>query len=405
MKQHPHIRKPCLIVRLPAQEREAIEWQVRSHSGDHVLAEGGGSAEQVRESLEAYPALAFSRVLVPATEVTFHALTLPRQARRQLAQMAPFLLEEQLAADIEKLHFALLEQQGDTATIAVVEKSRMRHWLSQCAGVGIAVDSLLPDAWVLPRHKDGWSALNHNGTWLFRQENGHVMAAESSWFAELLATFAPLPVIYSHSALPTAGGELALALWRPQPETDLFTLAAKAHLPPSADLQQGEFASVKSWRHTLLPWRGVGVALSCYLLLLIGEMGWSHYQLYQQSAYWRQESINVYRRIFPSETTVINPRLQMQQHLQRASAANGAQGLLSQLTALQQLITQNGNVRIQSLSYQAPGAELRLALKAASYQELEQLQQQAAAYYQVQAGEMRQEKGYVEGRLTLRSLP
>nr|WP_113865038.1 type II secretion system protein GspL [Brenneria salicis]NMN91006.1 general secretion pathway protein L [Brenneria salicis ATCC 15712 = DSM 30166]RBP66500.1 general secretion pathway protein L [Brenneria salicis ATCC 15712 = DSM 30166]RLM32048.1 type II secretion system protein GspL [Brenneria salicis ATCC 15712 = DSM 30166] len=405
MNQSQHSRKTCLIVRLPSADGEAIEWQMRANSGDQIVAHGGGRAEQVRESLAGYPAPAFTRVLVPATDVTVHTLTLPAQVRRQLAQVVQFMLEDQLATDIEKLHFALLERQGETGTVAVVEKSRMRHWLSQCAESGIAADSLLPDAQVLPRHKDGWSALNHNGTWLFRQENGHAMAAESSWFAELLIACAPLPAIYCYSAAPVIGEGFSPTEWQTLPETDLFALAAKARLPPSADLRQGEFASVKAWRHTLLPWRGVAIALLCYMLLVIGEMGWTHYQLYRQAAYWRQESIRVYRQLFPSETAVINPRLQMQQRLQRASAVKGTQGLLSQLTALQQIITRNSDVQIQSLSYEASGSELRVALQATSYQALEQLQQQAAAYYQVQAGEMRQEEGYVEGRLTLRSRP
>nr|WED69297.1 type II secretion system protein GspL [Pectobacterium colocasium] len=173
--------------------------------------------------------------------------------------------------------------------------------------------------------------------------------------------------------------------------------------PLRSILRQGDYAPEKAWQNTLLPWRGVGIAFACYLLLVVADAGWAHYQLYQQAEHWRQESVRVYRQIFPSETNVVNPRAQMQQHLQRTAAGGAGKGLLEQLNPLQQLMTQNSAIKIQSLSYDGSAGEFRLALQATSYQELEQFQQQAAAYYQVQAGRCGRKTIRVEGRLTLRS--
>ncbi|RLM19440.1 type II secretion system protein GspL [Brenneria alni] len=389
-----------LIIRLPVEEQGDIEWLAWSLTGESALAQGRGDIAQVRNALAAFSSVGAVRVLVPATEVTLHKVSLPRLANRQLAQALPFMLEDQLAAEVEQLHFAVLEKQGNEATVAVVEKSRMQHWQMQCRGLEIVADTLLPDAWVLPRHQDGWSALNHQGVWLFRQENGLTMAAESSWCADLLSAVAPTPGGYCYS-IPTPAGE-----WQPQPETDLFRLAAKMPLLRApADLRQGEFAPATPWRVTLLAWRGVSVAALCYVLLLMGQAGWSHYQLYQQAAWWRQQSVRVYQQIFPTETQVVNPRSQMQRHLLQASAVKDGPGLMRQLNPLQQLITKNGDIQIRSLSYDRAEAALRLSLQATSYPSLEQFQRQAAAYYQVQAGDMRQENQYVEGWLTLRSQP
>ncbi|MFP9227642.1 type II secretion system protein GspL [Pectobacterium cacticida] len=400
--------RPCLIVRLPVELQGDIEWQLRSSDGETVQHQGRGNIEQVSAALTAYASVAFTRVLVPATDVTLYDLTLPRQAKRQLAQVVPFMLEDRLATDIDKLHFAVLEIHGDDAIIAVVEKNRMQHWLTQCNALGHRIDALIPDACVLPIHQDGWSALLHDDMWLFRQPTGHVMAAESSWCGDLLKAFMPLPTLYSYSATSVCG-EIAQyewqaeGEWKVQNETDLFTLAAQARLPASVDLRQGEYAPEKAWQNTLLPWRGVGIAFACYLLLVMGNAIWTHYQRYQQAEHWRQESIRVYQHIFPSETLVVNPRAQMQQHLQRIAAKPSGKGLLEQLNPLQQLITQNSAINIQSLSYDGAAGELRLELLGASYQALEQFQQQATRYYQVQTGEMRQENDQVEGRLTLRS--
>ncbi|PCR11181.1 hypothetical protein CQA67_32260, partial [Klebsiella pneumoniae] len=56
---------------------------------------------------EQYPAW----VLIPASDCAFHSLTLPAGLRKPPLQVAPFLLEEQLADDVEATHFALLHRQ------------------------------------------------------------------------------------------------------------------------------------------------------------------------------------------------------------------------------------------------------------------------------------------------------
>ncbi len=61
-------------------------------------------------------------VLVPSGRIAFHQVTLPHRTWRQRLQVLPFLLEEQLATDIEQLHFAILHQSGDRCDVAVVEK-------------------------------------------------------------------------------------------------------------------------------------------------------------------------------------------------------------------------------------------------------------------------------------------
>ena len=60
-----------------------------------------------------FPALAeqYPAVLIPASDCAFHSLTLPAGLRKPPLQVAPFLLEEQLADDVEATHFALLHRQ------------------------------------------------------------------------------------------------------------------------------------------------------------------------------------------------------------------------------------------------------------------------------------------------------
>lgn len=391
--------KQQLILRLSADARDEMEWLIWSVNRHQVLTEGQGTLAQLHAVLANYPVIS-ARVLVPSTEVTFHSLSLPRQSRRQLLQAIPFMLEEQVASDIEQLHFAVMDIHGETAMVAVVQKSRLQAWLAQCAELGVTLETVLPDALVLPRTDSAWSAIHHQNVWLFRQDSGVAMAAESSWYQTLLAGFQPLPAVHCYSPVPASA-----LTWQPQPVTGLLTLAAQASLPLSMDLRQAEFTPVKPWQQAILPWRSVLIALAAWLLLVLGESVWTHYQLYRQADYWRQESVRVYRKLFPEEKQVSNPRAQMQRHLQEASNGSSGFALTEQMNRLQQLVAQNEGVSLQSLSYERSRDELRLSLRATSYAQMEQFRQQAQAYFQIPPGEMKQEKDHVEGQLVLRSQP
>ncbi|WP_042860543.1 type II secretion system protein GspL [Dickeya sp. NCPPB 3274] len=391
--------KQQLILRLSAETSDSLEWLIWSVSRHQTLTQGNGTLERLQSVLADYPVMSV-RVLVPSTDVTFHSLSLPRQSRRQLLQAIPFMLEEQVASDIDQLHFAVMEMQGDNATVAVVQKSRLRSWLNLCETLGVAVETVVPDVMALPRADSAWSAISHRNLWLFRLDTGIGMAAEDSWYQSLLAGFQPLPAVHCYSPVPASA-----LTWQPQPVTDLLTLAAQASLPMSMDLRQGEYAPVKPWKQAVLPWRNVLIALFAWLLLVLGESVWTHYQLYRQADYWRQESVRMYRKLFPDEKQVVNPRAQMQRHLQEARSGMSGFALTEQMNRLQQLVAQNDGVSLQSLSYDRSRDELRLSLRATSYAQMEQFRQQAQAYFQIPPGEMKQEKDHVEGQLTLRSQP
>lgn len=383
-----------MILRLPSEETQPVLWYFASADGHQQgsLAMGEND-DQLVSLLARYPAW----VLVPASELVFHRVTLPRRARRQSLQVLPFMLEEHLATDVERLHFAILQQSGDVCDVAVVDKSLMHQWIARCERLGGQVRAMLPDVLALPLAADGWSAVSLNDQWLFRREKHAGMIVESSWLSEFLAVWSP-PVIESYSAPPAS--ITSPPEWRIQPPRDLLQLAAEGVHDSGADLRQGEFTRSSSWRRRLRPWRTVMMALTVYLLLLCVSAGLSHYRLWQQAEHWRQESVRVYQQLFPADKKVVNPRVQMQQHLQQLQPIEQA-GVVAQMRQLQQLMAENSAIRFQALSYDAGRKELNVDVQAASFQALEQFQVAAGQRYQLQPGEIKQNPTGVEGRLTL----
>ncbi|MBC3379646.1 type II secretion system protein GspL [Serratia fonticola] len=383
-----------LILRLPSDETQPVLWYFASADGHQQGSLAiGVNGDQLESLLARYPAW----VLVPASELVFHRVTLPRRARRQGLQVLPFMLEEHLATDIERLHFAILQQSGDVCDVAVVDKSLMHQWIARCERLGGQVRAMLPDVLALPLAADGWSAVSLNDQWLFRREKHAGMIVESSWLSEFLAEWSP-PVIECYSAPPAS--ITSPPEWCVQPPRDLLQLAAEGVHDSGADLRQGEFTRSSSWRRRLRPWRTVMMALTVYLLLLCVSAGLSHYRLWQQAEHWRQESVRVYQQLFPADKKVVNPRVQMQQHLQQLQPIEQA-GVVAQMRQLQQLMAENSAIRFQALSYDAGRKELKVDAQAASFQALEQFQVAAGQRYQLQPGEIKQNPTGVEGRLTL----
>jgi general secretion pathway protein L len=383
-----------LILRLPSDDHQPVLWYwVAATDCRQGSLAAGSSDPELSNLLATYPAW----VLVPASEIVFHHVTLPRRARRQSLQVLPFMLEEQLASEVEGLHFAILQQSGDECDVAVVEKELMQRWIARCEQLGAQVQALIPDVLMLPLAAHGWSAVRLNEQWLFRCAAHAGMVVESSWLSQLLVAAAP-PMIESYSAPPA--DNRAEVEWRAHPTQDLLPLAAQGEMYRGADLRQGEFTRASAWRGGVRPWRPVMLALAVYLLLLSVDAGLAHYRLWQQAQQWRQASTRLYQQLFPAEKNVINPRVQMQQHLQQLAPSAQA-GLSEQMRQLQQLMADNSAVRLQALAYDASRNELRVDLHAASFPALEQFQQRAGQHYRVQPGEVKQNARGVESRLIL----
>jgi len=100
-------------------------------------------------------------VFVPGAEVRLTQVQVPARQPAKVLQAAPFVLEDQLAEDIETLHFALGPRQADGVfPVAVVSHAHMEEWLAPFRAQGVMPDQLVPETLALPWDQSGpWSVL------------------------------------------------------------------------------------------------------------------------------------------------------------------------------------------------------------------------------------------------------
>ena len=221
------------------------------------------------------------------------------------------------------------------------------------------------------------------------------MAVETPWLGELLVHWPDLAPIACYSPPPDIA-----APWQPLPVQDLLALAASNPQARKICLRQGNFAA-KRRPPTPRRWRTAIVATLALLLLWSGNRLHDHLALARQADAAVQASRDFYRQWFKAEKNLVNPRLQMQQHLRRLESVSARPALISRLGALQQIIAETPGIRLRALSFDATRNALQLEVSAVSSQALAQFSQRARAGFRVQTGEMKPRADGIEGRLTL----
>ena len=381
-----------LIVRLAAAQAP-LHWQLFAPGEPHHEASGRWPTDEASPFpalAEQYPAW----VLIPASDCAFHSLTLPAGLRKPPLQVAPFLLEEQLADDVEATHFALLHRQQAQCEIVAVQRQKMRDWLARCESLSLQPLALTPDVLALPWQPPAWSAVQVDEQWLIRHQPWGGMAAENVWLTELLQSEAEEHVIDSYSPPPAAPG-----VWREQPAQTLLTLAARHPAAQKLSLLQGEFAVRR--RSAQASWRPARYAALALALLAGANSVLDHRDLARQAEAAQQASRAFYHRWFPTEKKVINPRLQMQQHLQTLTRQAQHAPLVDRLSALQNILSETPGIRLRALSWDAAGNRLQLDIAAVSSRALEQFTQRAQPRFRVRPGDMITKPDGIEGQLTL----
>jgi len=386
-----------LVIRLGTNAQQPVEWLVWSAKEEEIIASGtlasAHALGELRERAGGRPVV----TLVPGSDLIFRRVSLPGKYSRQAAAALPYLLEEQIASDVDELHLVVLAHEGHDVDLMAVDKEKMQTWLGWLEAAGLKSQQLLPDVLALPQAADGWSALQLGKEWLLRQGPCQGIVADEPLLAMLLAVEAEPVTIHSHTPvppIPTANWQVA------DPELPMLLLA-KGALNCQANLLQGPYRPQTEYSRYWLQWRKVAVVAGLLLLVALTQRGVHLYQLAEQDKALKTEIRQVYTRIFPGETRIVNVRSQMAQHL-KLLGQTPQDGVLLLLTELAPTFAEVPGLKPQVLRFDAARGELRLQVTAPGFTEIERFRELAGKRFEVQQGEVRSTEGKVEGALVLK---
>lgn len=329
-------------------------------------------------------------------------VSVPLRQMRQLQQALPFLLEENLAADIEQLHIVAGPRiDGGRLQVAAIERESLRALLAALAAEGINPELVTGEAMLLPIPAHGMAVLLDGANSVLATSAGNVLVFDQADAALVAENFgidgnpvARLFVGTTEALVAARSMESVLAVnisdnpaakieLDEQPRHRLLllgeTLTTKKILRTPANLRQGMFAVAGG--STFSPgfnWRPLAWLAACWAVLAMG------YQVAIGISYARaadgliNEQIALYRQIFPDAKKVDKPRAQMQGQLRNLNRGGTTFSALVGPVAegMATLEAAGGRFTSRTLAWDAATHQLRLDIVAGSLADIEQLRQQ-----------------------------
>lgn len=317
-------------------------------------------------------------VLVPGTDVLLAEPVLPLKGGAKLAQVVPFALEEQLADDVEDLHFAVGKRGNTPGTpVAVVAHQRMAQWQAQLSAVGIVADALYAETAVLPQTPNGVTLVVEQQRVYVRREHtpGAVLDVEPLIEALQLALASgdearEHVTIYLTEAdyererdllegLREFTASLQIKL---VPHGILALLATHAVATPPVNLLQGRYQAKRKSAISFAPWRYVAALAAVFVALHLGLTGWQFVKLRATELQLDEQIVTEFQRALPGAPMPppADARRSIEARLGALRGTGPAGGMLPTLAVLSEALTQAPGTQIEALAYRQDVTDLRV---------------------------------------------
>jgi general secretion pathway protein L len=377
MSEYLVVRLPALAsttADTPAEQEMTAEWLIVDGTGmpSHRVQQGplqlAASAAAGRRVV----------VLVPGTDALLAEPVLPLRSGAKLAQIVPFALEEQLASDVEDLHFAVGKRDARAGTpVAVVAHTKMRAWQSTLANAGVPADAIYAETAALPVTPNGVTLLVDQSRVYVRRENtlGAVLEIEPLIEALQLALASGdesrehVTIFVSETdyererdlleGLREFTASLQLKL---MPEGLLPLLAANIVKSSAVNLLQGPYAVKKRANISFAPWRFAAALAFVFFAAHLGLKGWQWYHYKQLEASLDDQITAVFQQAMPGAPVPepLETRKQVELRLNQLRGTAPVSGMMTTLALLSEALAQAPGTNLEALSFRNNITDLRL---------------------------------------------
>lgn len=312
--------------------QERWEWAIFDHKGllsSHDHSEGPSQDEALKQSLgddfdgELIWVLSGDEVLLTPANV-------PSRQYRQIVQAVPYVLEEQLATDVEACSFAMGDRtaNGDIS-VAVIDRALLESRRERAQSLGVRLSAMLSEPSLVP--------FNGRTEVLIDDDRAHIRWSDAEAltvpFDDLALTLSLLPEADIVITLPTneidrverVVSELQAA--ECHVETSGIEEAPFVYLAcgfgDQVNLLQGDYKIEKRRSGKPRIWRSVAVLFAFGLILHLGLAFGQGWYLSKKAEDYRSESLALYEDVFPADRNVRDVRRRWNNHLGKSSSSGG----------------------------------------------------------------------------------
>jgi general secretion pathway protein L len=336
-----------MAAKSPLRDVLLIHWRGAGQPLDWLRIDAGGRVGSVlREPQPPASAIDSAReiiVLVPSESVTVLSAPLPARQPEQARKAAPFAVEDQIAGNVEALHFAVAPNGPGQWWVAAVQPETLRGWLQELDARGIHPDRVLPDVLALAADRDA-SVLLRDGDRALVRAPQRAFATDADIVDALIDPAAEV-IRLEHGSAPA-----------------LQQLATGVQHSAGMNLLCAPFAAQHRGADLRVRWRRIAWFAAAVVVLAFGVVKLDEMRLRHRLATLNGEMERVYREQFPQAQQVPNPFAQMKSALAAASGGAGGETTGLGLLALSApVLTAQARVQLLGADYRAGVLSLRLA--------------------------------------------
>lgn len=289
-------------------------------------AVGEGSLGALARSLGRNPLW----LVLPVERVALHTIALPGRNRATWIRAVPYALEDQLAEEVDALHFALAEQAlaDGRIGVAVTRREMLDGQLAELVPAGLAARCCVPDVLLLPLEPGHWTVWLEGSRAVVRQGLfqgfGCEASALRSWLAVELERSDPAPTgleIWCDDALAPADLPLAATVRQGSGWAAMAATARRQRL--ALDLLQGPYRPGAATGQWLLPWRTAAALALCLLAVGAARQWAEHRSLTERRDLLQARAVTLLQEVMPG-SRVVDPRAQMEHRLRELGSGEAA---------------------------------------------------------------------------------
>lgn len=315
----------------------------------------------------------------PGAEVRLVTLPVTPAEKKHIGKALPYTLEEQVAQDVEELHFAHGFIDRNTLGVAICSRERMQAWQEALADIpGVA--RWLPEPLLLPWREGEWCLVLEQDTAIVRTGICGGFSIERDMAPALLegaASEGELPaavIVYGRDQ--AADVALLPEILRDRIQWRAGNLYAAMLLSEDGALKlnllQGHFAARLPLERWWRQWRPVAAAFAVAFALQLGA-GYADYrELRAQNLALRGAVEESYRSVFP-RGQVVDAEKQLSRQLDALRGTAQSGGFVSLVDQVGAAVAGMPNTSIDTLNYNDRAEEMRLNILAADFESVERL--------------------------------
>lgn len=349
-----------VIIYMPLVGEDKVQWATADERGILTTAVYEGSLQEAADSVDGRRAT----LILPADDVLLAQTVVPGNSLARAQQAVPFALEEQVADDVDDLHFSLgTKNRNDEYPVAVIGLDIMDSVTERCAEVGLRPGEIVPETLALPvlaAASPGlivWSALLDKGRAVVRLGDYEGFVTDTDMASMMIEGALSGVQDESQASLVAFSTDSSTQLDLPASldtevrhcDHPLALYASGLASTPRVNLLQGVYSPKKNFDKMWKPWRATAILAACLCLVLLAGKWLELRQLKQQEAALDTQIAAAFKQALPG-ARMQRPRRQVQAALENIGAVN-SDGFTSRMAQIAASLSTQPQTKLRTIGF------------------------------------------------------